>query len=101
MPQQRLDVPKIGPPLQQMSGKAVPQAMQGYVLLNTGLLQCPQEYFPETGGAVPAALGAFKKPLLWAVLPIIHPQKFQRLLRQQRNPILFTFGITNNDTISL
>jgi hypothetical protein len=81
MPQQRLDIPQIRPPFQQMSGKTVTKAVQRHVRLNSGLLQCPLEYFSEAGGTVLAALGALKEPFLWAVLFVIIPQERQGLLR--------------------
>ena len=81
MPQQGLNIPQIRPPFQQMGSKTVSKAVQRHFLFDSGLLQCPLEYFSETGGTVLAALGAFKEPFLWAVLLVILPQERQSLLR--------------------
>ena len=83
VPQQGLDIPQIRPPFQQMGNKTVSKAVQRYVLLNSGLLQCPLEYFSETGGTVLTALGALKEPFLWAVLLVIIPQERQGSKRGQ------------------
>lgn len=81
VPQQRLNVPQIHPPFQQMGSKTMAQAVQRHVLLNSGLLQCPLEYFSKTGGAILAGLGALKEPFIWAILLVILPQEGQSLLR--------------------